>query len=233
MAAHEPRVTSEWRTQMAEFRDRFDLDYDLGGYAASRTWGLANHRGWIAACFTLHPSDMPEYLTTSEERVTIIFSPPGQNEGADFDTTLPWVAPLISAHQIKNSRRQILDFVLNLDREQHFRSPWERKILYSAACCAVVNNRAADDLLALSKSAFQWLMRVTGADLTEEIARCSATTTTSTAQERVPGSAIPAKSVETIHGAGGGLFDACEICGEGFEWYSSEEVQCSQGHQFG
>ena len=231
MVDQEPRVTADWRTQTAEFRDRFDLDYDLGGYAGARTWGLTSHHGWIAACFTLHPSDLPEYVTTSEERVTIIFSPPEQAEDADIDTALPWEVPSTNACQIEDSRRKALEFILRLDREQHFRNLGERKILYSTACCAIVRHNTDGDLLALSKSALQWLMDENGTDLTDEISQCTAVVTSTT--EEVPNIVISPKSIEKMQDTGGTLFEACEICGEGIEWYSSEEAQCSEGHQFG
>lgn len=226
----ETRKTPRWYAQIAEFRDRFDLDYDLGGYAIARTLGLTTHRGWIAACFTLHPSDMVEYITMTDERATIIFSPAEQPGSTDSEIPLPWTIPTLSSDRIRNAHQRVLRFVLGLEPAKFFQNVWERKILYAAACCAIVISRE-DELLSLSKRALLYLANESGADLTEEISKCD--TTSSPLDGEGPTMTISPKSPQKLQGPGSELFEACEICGGGLEWYSDEEAQCSGGHQFG
>lgn len=226
----DPNKTAHWYSQIAEFRDRFDLDYDLGGNAIARIWGLASHRGWVAACFTLHPSDMVEYSTATEERTTTIFSPAEQLGRTDPEVTLPWAVPNLNSDNVKDSHRKVLHFILSLDYTKYFQNAWERKILYAAACCATVTP-FDDELLSLSRRALLYLAQESGADLTEEISKCE--TIYSLANSERSRIAIPPKSLAQLQEAGSELFEACEICGSGIEWYSGEESQCSEGHQFG
>ncbi|KAK2757538.1 hypothetical protein FQN54_004507 [Arachnomyces sp. PD_36] len=219
-----------WYSQIAEFRDRFDLDYDLGGNAVARIWGLAVHRGWIVASFSLHPSDMVEYITLSEERTIIIFSPAaGQLGEGDSTIAVPWAVPNIDPELSASSRRRVRQFILGLDYGKYFQNAWERKILYAVACCSIVT--PDHELLAPSKSALEYLASVSGADLSEEISKCDAVSV-------IPGGdgslvAIDPKSQQQLKDAGSELFESCEMCGSGIEWYSDEEALCSEGHQFG
>lgn len=224
------RRTPHWYSQIAEFRDRFDLDYDLGGNAIARVWGLDTHRGWISACFTLHPSDMVEYTTATEERVIVIFSPAEEPGPADQEVALPWAVPTLDSDRVKDSYRKVLQFTLNLDYTKYFQNIWEQKILYAAACCAAVTS-LDNELLSLSKHAFIYLAHESGADLTEEILKCD--TSSSAAGGESSGSMISSKTRSQLQGTGSQLFETCEICGNGIEWYSGEESQCSEGHQFG
>lgn len=222
--------TPHWYSQIAEFRDRYDLDYDLGGSAIARAWGLATHRGWIAVCFTLHPGDMIEYSTATDERITIIFSPAEHLGHTDPGVTLPWAIPNLDSDKVKVSHRKVLHFILSLDYTKYFRNAWERKLLYAAACCAIVASRD-DELLSLSKCALTYLVREIGPDLTEEISKCDATYSLADGERsRI---AISPKSAAQLQETGAELFEVCEICGSGIEWYSGEESQCSEGHQFG
>ncbi|KAF2478038.1 uncharacterized protein BDR25DRAFT_275721 [Lindgomyces ingoldianus] len=71
-------ATSEpyWRTQIHENQVYFSANHDLGGNANAKTWGLSSSPlgDFVACCFTLHPTDMIEYITPSERRSTIAVS---------------------------------------------------------------------------------------------------------------------------------------------------------------
>ena len=91
-------------------RDRFDLDYDLGGMSTAKTWGLCSHRGWIATCATFHPTDMVQHTTSSQERTTIFFAPPSLERSDHTEPGLPWHMPAITPTSIQHSARQGYSF---------------------------------------------------------------------------------------------------------------------------
>ncbi|EDP55366.1 conserved hypothetical protein [Aspergillus fumigatus A1163] len=185
-----------WKSQVDAIRESFDIDHDLGGLAIGRIWGLAAYGGLIAVAFTLHPGDMIEYRTGSQERTIIVFSK------AD-------------PHQQQQTPSFIRD---SLDYDN--RNPWYQKLVYTAACCALVESED-ESLLLQAREVFKWLTTVTGVDLLEELTKCSS-----------PENKLEAKSVEQLNGAGGHIFEKCDICEAGIAWYSAREAQCAGGHLF-
>jgi hypothetical protein len=224
----------DWRRQVEEFRNRFDLDNDLSGHALAKTWGLDTHCGWITACFTLHPTDMVEYLTSSREHLTIIFSPPNQSGESGVDVRVPWPLPSVTDDAVRHARMEILKFILDPDQRVYTGSPWQKKLLYAAACCTITEYAKQAELLALSKPTLEWLSARIGVDLSVEVSYIiGAESQLSNASGNEIHGTIPAKTAEQLQGVGGEVFEVCEICGGGIEWYSANESQCSSGHVFG
>jgi hypothetical protein len=64
-----------WAQAISFHLASFDSRHDLGGLALAKTWGLARSPmgGFIAACVTLHPKGMIEYVTHSNESCRVVF----------------------------------------------------------------------------------------------------------------------------------------------------------------
>ncbi|KAL4982319.1 transcription factor IIIC subunit delta N-term-domain-containing protein [Aspergillus falconensis] len=195
LAASGELSTAPWNVKVEDVRERFDIDRDLGGLAIARIWGLASQQGLIAAAVTLHPGDMVEYRTNAEDRLTIVFS--------------------TANGQPVNPEEYILG---NHTGTEKTLSP---KVLYAAACCAIVQSHSAE-LIANARGVLERLSASSGVDMSDEIARCSD-----------PGSTIEAKSAEALNAPGGNVFEKCEVCEAGIAWYSAQEAQCATGHVFG
>jgi hypothetical protein len=208
-----------WQAQFDAMRERFDIDHDLGGLATGRIWGLAAYDGLIAVAFTLHPGDMIEYRTGSQERTIIVFSKANLHQQPHTPSFLR-ESPVFTPDFLRLRREVVLRFTLrSLDHDD--RNPWYQKLVYAAACCALVESQD-ESLLLQAREVFEWLATATGVDLTEELTKCSS-----------PGNKLESKSVEQLDGAGGHIFEKCDICQAGVAWYSAQEAQCAGGHLFG
>ncbi|GFF30702.1 hypothetical protein IFM51744_01213 [Aspergillus udagawae] len=208
-----------WQAQFDAMRERFDIDHDLGGLATGRIWGLAAYDGLIAVAFTLHPGDMIEYRTGSQERTIIVFSKANLHQQPHTPSFLREL-PVFTSDFLRLRREVVLRFTLrSLDHDD--RNPWYQKLVYAAACCALVESQD-ESLLLQAREVFEWLATATGVDLTEELTKCSS-----------PGNKLESKSVEQLDGAGGHIFEKCDICQAGVAWYSAQEAQCAGGHLFG
>ncbi|KAL4808074.1 transcription factor IIIC subunit delta N-term-domain-containing protein [Aspergillus unguis] len=214
----ESQSSAPWNIQVEDIRERFDIDRDLGGLAVSRAWGIASMQGLVAAAVTLHPGDMVEYRTNSEDRLTIVFSTangqPNKLDGVSFLRD----SPISSANFLTERRGVVLQYIL---REAVTKNTLPPKVLYAAACCAIVQSQSAE-LLANARKTLEKLSATTGVDLTDEIAKCSE-----------PGSTIEAKSADVLGPSGEAVFEKCEVCDAGIVWDSAQEAQCATGHVFG
>ncbi|KAL4999981.1 transcription factor IIIC subunit delta N-term-domain-containing protein [Aspergillus recurvatus] len=219
LAASGELSTAPWNAKVEDVRERFDIDRDLGGLAIARIWGLASQQGIIAAAVTLHPGDMVEYRTNAEDRLTVVFSTangqPVDPEEVSFLRGSPSSSP-----ELSSERR---DFVLQYILGNHTgtESTLSPKVLYAAACCAIVQSQSAE-LITSAREVLERLSARRGVDLSDEIARCSA-----------PGSTIEAKAAEALNAPGGNVFEKCEVCDAGIAWYSAQEAQCATGHVYG
>lgn len=250
---------TSWRKQIESFRNQFDLDYDLRGMSRAKIWGIAGFRGWIAACFSLHPADMFEHTMASKLRSRVVFARPpysdedgaGGGGAAAKEVDMPWYAPTLGADELQQARERVLEFTLDPHHREGSSSSSSlregqsfRRLLYAAACCVLVllEVRRRPDLLAAARSAMQWLSKETGLDLGQEVSAIDALETMTTEATAVEETAVeaptttilPAKPPDVLSSAGAtDLFEACEVCGAGIEWYSAAESQCAQGHLFG
>lgn len=68
----------EHQRHLSNYLSHFNLTHDLGDTGVLKSWGLAISPigGWIAACISVHPGDMVEYLTLSQQQSIISFSCP-------------------------------------------------------------------------------------------------------------------------------------------------------------
>ena len=91
----------------------FNEHFDLRGHVRVRHWGSATSPDGakIAACVTMHPSDMIEYSLPSTERCTVIFAPVGSATPSGVEQLvredpllqlLNWIAASSSIETIKN-----------------------------------------------------------------------------------------------------------------------------------
>ena len=236
---------SSWRAQIQSFRSQFDLDYDLRGNSVAKTWGLAGFRDrWIAACFSLHPTDTFEQVMASKLRTKVVFARvnrDGSGSDGNADTDMPWHTPNLDQQALQQAREKVLRFTLDTgNRNAGTESstlrddPWFKKLLYAAACCVIVLPASSQppELLSAARSAFQWLGNETGADLGTEISAIGALEKPEAAATEAPVT-IPARSPDSLSAEAAGLFETCDVCGAGIEWYSPTESQCAEGHVFG
>ncbi|KAI9837200.1 MAG: hypothetical protein M1838_004854 [Thelocarpon superellum] len=65
-----------WQQTLADDLSQFDNEHDLNTTAAAKTWGLATSPTGTgsAVVFTMHPTDMCEYILASAERSQLAFS---------------------------------------------------------------------------------------------------------------------------------------------------------------
>lgn len=218
----EPQLSAApWKTHIDEICDRFDIDHDLGGFTVARVWGLTSHRGVVVAAITRHPGDMVEYRTSSEDLTVLLFS--GANSGCKEPKAFPTARTVLdtSPSNLSAKRDAVLKYVLDVDGRNYDASPWSGKILYAAACCAIVQSKD-ETVLVQARRMLEWLATTIGIDLSEEISKCSS-----------PGNIIHPKSEEQTAGPGQQVFERCDICDAQLSWYSAQEAQCSDGHLFG
>ncbi|KAL2817489.1 transcription factor IIIC subunit delta N-term-domain-containing protein [Aspergillus cavernicola] len=209
-----------WNYQVEEVRERFDIDRDLGGLAVSRIWGLSSTHGLMAAAVTLHPGDMVEYRTNAEDRVTIVFSTAsGQPVHPE---SVPFLRgnPTNSIEFIRERRDVVLQYILGTANDNGAKRTLSSKVLYAAACCAIVQSQNAE-LLSNARGFLERLAATSGVDVTDEVAKCYA-----------PGSTIDAKSADELNAPSADIFEKCEVCDTGIAWYSAQEAQCATGHVF-
>jgi hypothetical protein len=64
-----------WTQAISFHLASFDSRHNLGGLALAKTWGLARSPvgGFVAACITLHPKGMIEYVTHNNESCRVVF----------------------------------------------------------------------------------------------------------------------------------------------------------------
>jgi Putative zinc-finger of transcription factor IIIC complex len=218
----EQSIFPGWIKQVGDFRERFDIDHDLGGLAVARVWGLAAYHGCVAAAFTMHPGDQVEYITAVNERMTLVFSYATPQHEADHKFCLLRETPEFNRDLIRERQQRILDFTLGLYLQTQSSDQMFDKLVYSAAACTIVEHRNSR-LLSLAREALQRLSLAPGADLSEEILKCEMAITAPT---------IAAKPPAQLGSPGTDIFEQCQVCGSGFEWYSSREAQCAEGHMF-
>ncbi|PYI02357.1 hypothetical protein BO78DRAFT_410668 [Aspergillus sclerotiicarbonarius CBS 121057] len=203
-----------WQDQLDDIRERYDFDRDLGGLAVARAWGLTSYNGIVAAGITVHPGDMIEYRTAAEERLTIIISPDeSKSDGVPSQT-------VDNSSDPQHRRDAVLGYILHFEENDENRQPLSSKILYATACCTIVESTNTA-LLYQAHKVLVRLATVTGADVADELLKCSISKNT-----------IAPKSAEALDGPGGQMFERCDICGAGIDWYSSQEAQCATGHVF-
>ncbi|KAF3388478.1 hypothetical protein F1880_004530 [Penicillium rolfsii] len=210
----------QWSTIVEDRLEQFDLDRDLGGQSVARVWGLASYRGVVAVLFSSHPTDMIEYRVTSDERSALAFASEDPEYSPDIHTLLAPITSATESWSPADQREAVISYLLSSMDGTTEQDPESQRLIYASACCAIVDQKGTA-IRAHARQSLQRLADLTGADLTEEIARCDEESPT-----------LNAKSVEQLNGPGAHLFETCEICGAGIAWVSASEAQCVEGHLF-
>lgn len=208
-----------WEASFDDYCEQFDIDRDLGGMVTGTIWGLGCHDGVIATAFTMHPKDLVEYRTAAEERTVITFTPMDPRD--ECDTGLNQEVADHSLEFLRMKRDAVLGYILHAEQGLDGSSSLSKKVVYAAACCAI-HGSENEELLDRARMSLEWLATATGADLNEEISKCT------------PGAnTIEPKSTEQLQGPGGQMFEQCDMCDAGIAWDSTQEAQCVNGHLFG
>ena len=77
------------KRRLQHLHQEHDRQENLGGLSLMKSWGLASipQDGLVTACISLHPGDMPEYVTPSLEKSVIVFA---SDISEDRTETFPW-----------------------------------------------------------------------------------------------------------------------------------------------
>lgn len=236
---------SDWRKQVDEFRQQFDLDYDMNGSSMAKIWGLAGFRGWVAACCSFHPVDLFEHHTMSQHHVRIVFSRPfleSEDKLGSLESYAPWLEADLDPESLQDARANVLSFTLDPVSREPGTCPSSHKVQYAAACSVLMQPELYPHFLPAAKSAIELLAAETNLDFSQELSLIEVIEK-NLAHEPVPSTtmAIPqtqtgvvAKSRDQLSALGAqGVFETCEICGSSIQWYSPTESQCMEGHIFG
>ncbi|KAJ5220548.1 hypothetical protein N7468_009752 [Penicillium chermesinum] len=207
-----------WSRTVDNFREQYDLDLDLGGETTVRIWGVATCRGLSAVLFTRHPTDMIEYRMSSAERTMIAFG------SEELHSLLDLYSRLRSGNgelpPASEQREGVITFLLSCGVCDNIQSHEDQKLVYAAACCAIVDNQK-EAIRSQARRALEHLTTLTGADLSIEISKCNADP-----------SHIPFKPSHLRDSPAAHLFEWCEVCGSSLSWSSPDEAQCAEGHVF-
>lgn len=213
--------TPQWRKVIEDCLEQFDLDRDLGGQSVARVWGIGSYRGVVAVLFSRHPTDMIEYRVTSDEKSALAFATENRNYSPDIHTLFASTATATESWSPADHREAVISYVLSNMDEKAEQDPEAQRLVYASACCAIVDQKG-EAIRSHARQLLERLATLTGADLSDEIAKCS---------DKSP--KIPAKPIEQLSGPGSHMFEKCEICDAGIDWISASEAQCANGHLFG
>lgn len=88
-----------------------DRQENLGGMSCMKTWGLASipNDGLVAACVSIHPGDMPEYVIPSLEKSTLVFA---SDTSEDRLISFPWL-DIPAVWDVVTTQRAVLDAILD------------------------------------------------------------------------------------------------------------------------
>ena len=75
-AVEELETDAKWVTTMKQHTQAFSDNHKLFGHVAARVWGLesAGDGRHVGFCFTVHPSDMLEYVTNVQQNAVVVVS---------------------------------------------------------------------------------------------------------------------------------------------------------------
>ncbi|OKL62907.1 hypothetical protein UA08_01195 [Talaromyces atroroseus] len=225
------RVYAPWTTHMERYRQKYDIQYELGDMAIVRTWGLSTFDGWTAVAFTMHPGDVLEYTTRAEENTIIIFTHPDPN------AVFPKPAE-ISDELTATKRAEILQYILSSANKLRWCDLRSARLVY-AACVYAINlhyhyHAKQHDLLRLARQALSHLSAVFNLPITEELSYCDSEQDT-TASSNNPLGATP-KPASLLEGPGGWIFEKCQTCfrrkneNVGLSWQNPNTAICGNGH---
>ena len=226
------RQIPNWHKELIKCRNKWDLENDLGGLAVAKTWGLSICGNYVAACFTVHPGDMIQYIQASEETCTVVF-------GCLYEADIPPLPFVLSAAKIaeisSKARSEVITMICKYSRKKLEEDLLGRKLLYAAACSTLFQTPIKMDLLQLGKEALAWLGKKDNVDLgsiQKTITDAQFALQNQHETSRSLRFEIPAQR-ERLSVGQRGLFEICEVCGETIGWHNAEEARCAAGHMFG
>ena len=233
-------VTPFLKAQMAAEKENFGLDNSIGSHVRLRRWGLASFQDLVAACITLHPAKMIEYIAPFDGNSIIIFDAGSQNS----DTTRLLALTSPSLIDVAKAQRTIMDTILDLKLHK---SPTfynlDLKILYTTFCGNLL--LSGDNRLQRLQAAMETLnliKRHASVDLVPEnralLSIRNSSQLTDQELKNTVGQMTKARgqaesSLGTLDKA---LLDLCPFCPEiesivTFDNFT--EARCPQGHSFG
>lgn len=234
--------------RMIKIRDRFDRREGFGGLSIMKTWGLATFGDYVAACITLHPGDMPEYLIPSQERATIVFSVHGLSDPSSKREYFPWEARAkVKSENVPMVQSAILDTIFKYEPYKDLKpSALGNKIIYAAIMAStLVWDSARPERLQLAKSAAERLSKSAEVDLSPEIECLNILLSDNVTQGDDNHNSSAAKALlqqamrrrsETSSSssspASSQLFDICTVCGKHVTWKNLLEATCVAGHPY-
>ena len=203
-----------------------------------KTWGLAALGGYVAACITLHPGDMPEYLIPSQERSTIVFSTHGLSDPSSKREYFPWEAKVnVSSENVAVTQSVVLDTILNYEQREDLKpSTLSNKIMYAAIMASILLwDSARPERLRLAESAAIRLSKSVEVDLSPEIECLNLLLSDDDAQGGGPTKARVQQATrrrieKEITPASSRLFDICTVCEKHVTWKNLVEATCAAGH---
>ena len=238
---------SHLQARLSDCAKQFSNEHSLGDMTTTKTWGLATHGQYVAACITLHPSEMIEYITPAHERATIVFSHSDLEDLPDADLEkeqqlcFPWeqpqqLRPASSVHAEK------LDLILSTQSSSIFNpaiSNIDARILYIAACSSTLLwtpqrssllAKARDSLIALQ-------LHLDAVDFRPELDLLFNLTTSADNNPSSSPSDVLAQLDQAIYSRRteeilAPLFETCAIpgCGALLGWANFSTARCKAGH---
>ena len=79
--------------RVSEHKQQFSAQYNLDGRVTYRIWGISEYREYSTVCFTLHPSEMVQYVVPSTERSYLEFAYGSANGSSSEEPSIsrfPW-----------------------------------------------------------------------------------------------------------------------------------------------
>lgn len=204
-----------------------------------KTWGLASANGYIAACITLHPGDMPEYVTPAQERATVVFSVLGLNDVDPNPERFSW--EMDPAIENGNTKPQIviLDTTLEFECEGSYEpNEFGNKIIYAAAMATMLMwDTGRLRRLRFAQDALQRLERAVEMELKSEMDCIRELLSDDFHMEegitKTKEATSSRNKEELFQLAAQRLLDICPFCAQIIPWESVTEAWCIAGHQFG
>ena len=205
-----------------------------------RRWGLTSFNSFVAACITLHPAKMIEYVAPFDGNATILFD--ASDENCDAKSVFPWQN--LAQVDVAKAQRAII----NTLSDQTLHRPsiltnFDLKILYTAFCGSLL--LSVDDRLQQIQTAFDVmdLMKYHASlDLDAEyrtlLSIKNAPQLTHQELVNIVGQMTRARgqAESSSHTPEENLLDICPFCPEtqsSIPFDTFTEAYCPQGHSFG
>lgn len=216
---------------MERYRQRYDVQYELGDMSMVRTWGITTFDGWTALAFTMHPGDVLEYTTRADESTTILFIPP--EPGAVFPKPAN-----ITDEVVAKKRDEIFLYILSSANRLNQSDLRSARLVYAACIFAIYihyNEQQEpgneNNILSLARQALTQLSSIFDLPITEELSYCDPDSPN--ASEKL--GAVP-KPASMLEGPGGWIFEKCHTCfrrgkgNVGLSWRDQHTTICENGH---